>query len=148
MHAGLSDLIPCLLLQGSDLSTVRMLPRVHWGANPGGLDHVPPDSPEISVLHHYFGSWKSRGGWVAKAIVKAALRQVWRLLSKFLPQQGIAPSPARSVWWLCQCAGAEGAAVPPDSCGTGRMLCKLTLEFPFTTAENSSAGPAGCCLAL
>ena len=96
MHAWLPDPIPCLLLQGSDLCTVRMLPRVHWGANPRGLDHIPADSPGISVLHHYFGSWKSRGGWVAKAMVKAALRRVWRLLFGALAQQDIASSPARS----------------------------------------------------
>ena len=88
--------LTCLLLQGSDLGNVRMLPRVHWGANPGGLDHIPADSPEISVLHHYFGSWKSRGGWAAKAAVKFALRRVWRLLSSVLAQQDMASSPARS----------------------------------------------------
>ena len=74
-----------------------MLPSVHWGANPRGLDHIPADSPEISVLHHYFGSWKSRGGWVAKAMIKAVLRRVWRLLFSCLAPQDIASLPTRSA---------------------------------------------------
>ena len=52
-----------MLMQRDDPWTVRILPRVHWGVHPVGLDGIEPDSPGISVLHHFLGKWKKRGGW-------------------------------------------------------------------------------------
>lgn len=80
-------------LQRDDPWNVRILPRVHFGAHPVGLDHIEPDSPQISVLHHYLGSWKVRGGW-AKASAKFDLWRVWKLIKgKMYPQGGAATPP-------------------------------------------------------
>jgi hypothetical protein len=48
--------------------TVRLIAKVYWAAHPNGQDHLSPEDPRISVLHHFLGSWKSIGGWRAEAI--------------------------------------------------------------------------------
>ena len=47
-----------LPMQQDDPWTVKLLPKVHWGAHPAGLDNLYPDDPRIAVMHHYLGSWK------------------------------------------------------------------------------------------
>lgn len=59
--------------QGDDPWVVRILPKVHWGAHPAGLDGMYPDDPRISVMHHYLGSWKVKGGWRKRRISIGAL---------------------------------------------------------------------------
>ena len=41
--------------------TVRILPRVAFGAHPLGLDNIDPEDPAVLVLHHYKGTWKLKG---------------------------------------------------------------------------------------
>lgn len=47
-------------MQRDDPWNVRVLPKVHFGVHPLGLDGVSPDDPDIVVLHHFLGSWKKR----------------------------------------------------------------------------------------
>ena len=59
--------------QGDDPWVVRILPKVHWGAHPAGLDNLFPADPRIGVMHHFLGSWKVKGGWRKRRISVGAL---------------------------------------------------------------------------
>lgn len=49
--------------QEDDPWGVRILPKVHWGVDPGGRDHVAAGDPRVRVAHHFLGSWKVWWGW-------------------------------------------------------------------------------------
>ena len=71
----------CPLMQRDDPWTVRLLPKVHFGVHPVGLDGIEPDAPGITVLHHYLGTWKVRGGWSRRRI---DLYRLWRKVKSFM----------------------------------------------------------------
>ena len=71
-------------LQKDDPWNVRIMPKVHFGVHPMGLDEMGPDSPDIVVQHHFVGAWKKKGGWgVARELSPARLlhRLLFRLFS-------------------------------------------------------------------
>ncbi|KAL3159283.1 hypothetical protein ABBQ32_011245 [Trebouxia sp. C0010 RCD-2024] len=68
--------------------TVRLLPKVHFGVHPVGLDGIEPDAPGITVLHHYLGTWKVRGGWSRKRI---DLYRLWRKVKSFVDPDSSKP---------------------------------------------------------
>ncbi len=68
-------------LQRDDPWTVRLLPKVHFGVHPVGLDGIEPDAPGITVLHHYLGTWKVRGGWSRNRI---DLYRLWRKAKSYM----------------------------------------------------------------
>ena len=85
-------------MQRDDPWSVRILPKVHFGVHPVGLDGIEPDAPGISVLHHYLGTWKVRGGWSRKRV---DLYRLWRKLKAHMAPEGryaclILPSAALS----------------------------------------------------
>ena len=57
-RAGLICVMWLALPQKEDPWSVRVLPKVFFGAHPLGLDGVAPDDPGVFVLHHFLGSWK------------------------------------------------------------------------------------------
>lgn len=61
---------------------VRILPRVAFGVHPAGLDGLPPDAKEITVLHHFLGTWKVKGGWYKR---KPLHRRALEILSPLVP---------------------------------------------------------------
>lgn len=70
-----------LLTQRDDPWTVRLLPKVHFGVHPVGLDGIEPDAPGITVLHHYLGTWKVRGGWSRNRV---DLYRLWRKAKSYM----------------------------------------------------------------
>jgi hypothetical protein len=69
---------------------VRILPKVHWGAHPAGLDNLFPDDPRIGVMHHFLGSWKVKGGWRKRRLSLSALA---RRISAWLHRRCGPPRP-------------------------------------------------------
>lgn len=65
-----------IAVQKEDPWNVRVLPKVHFGVHPLGLDGVSPDDPDIVVLHHFLGSWKVRGGWSGGFSLGRLLRSI------------------------------------------------------------------------
>lgn len=55
---------------------IRILPQVAFGVHPSGTDGLTPDSPGIIVLHHFFGTWKKKGGWHKKDFVERSLHRL------------------------------------------------------------------------
>jgi hypothetical protein len=85
---------------------VRILPKVHWGAHPAGLDGLFPDDPRIGVMHHFLGSWKVKGGWRKRRISLGALAR-------------------RASAWLhrrCGCGPVDASA-----CGGVGLRCRAAL---------------------
>ncbi len=70
-------------MQGDDPWSVRILPRVMFGALSKEADGLSPTDPTIAVLHHFLGSWKleKRRWWNDPALldsIKAAAKRWMR----------------------------------------------------------------------
>ena len=75
-----------MYLQKDDPWNVRIMPKVHFGVHPMGLDGMGPDSPDIVVQHHFVGTWKKKGGWgVARELSPARILK--RLVSRLFDLQ-------------------------------------------------------------
>ena len=68
-------------MQEASPFTVRILPRIAFGAHPEGMDGIQPDHPGVMVLHHYMGTWKVRG-WqmLTPAILGSLVSRTWLFL--------------------------------------------------------------------
>ena len=93
------------LAQGDDPWVVRILPKVHWGAHPAGLDNLFPDDPRIGVMHHFLGSWKVKGGWRKRRISVGALA---RRVSAWLYRRCGVSEPLHVVAWDVPYRAAAG----------------------------------------
>jgi hypothetical protein len=120
---------------------VRILPRVAFGAHPGGLDGLAPDSPDVVVLHHYLGSWQSKGhgwGWLSGGGgggggVSVARRRAMQILSPLVP-----------AGWVRESGGDGDAPPPPGNSGVELFPVSASFDPPFTVFTHlAGAGDAG-----
>lgn len=97
-----------LHVQRDDPWTVRILPKVHFGVHPVGLDGIEPDAPGITVLHHYLGTWKVRGGWSRNRI---DLYRLWRKARTYMTPE--------SRWGHCSTYYVDHTT----GCGPDNKIC-------------------------
>lgn len=85
------------MVQKDDPWTVRVLPKVFFGAHPLGLDGLAPDDPGIVVMHHFYGSWKVRGGWGRGLFLDTLLRLVFPAAAKRVHTYASLSRPAAAI---------------------------------------------------
>ena len=129
-----------------------MLPRVAFGANPGGHDGIPPEAPGIILLHHFKGTWKDDNSplpswllpkrWIRWKIVKRRLRALAAALPPLPWHPALGPSPASLVCsalgrLLSALAAARKLRQPPQ-CAGGSWWSQALPE-----AGGEARGPGG-----
>ena len=113
----------------SDPWSVRVAPKVTFGAHPRGLDGVDPQDPRVAVLHHYLGTWKSVRGWApGGGLLGAAVAAL--LPGALAPKgEGAAPSPFSS---------SSGSSVPSSS-----VASRANAAAENASSSSSAAAAAG-----